>query len=82
MHIHEGRERERMRIHTCRCLQRQEALDFLELELQVVVSCPTWVLGSTSSTTKPSIQPPWINCLSACLLACLLFGRQVPSVEP
>lgn len=39
MHIHEGRERERMRIHTCRCLQRQEALDFLELELQVVVSC-------------------------------------------
>lgn len=33
-------------VDECRCPWRQEASDAPELEFKVVVSCPTWVLGT------------------------------------
>lgn len=59
-----------MPVSTCRfvqavqCPQRLEASDSPQLELQVVVSCPTWVLGTCPLkdqqallTTESSLQP-------------------------
>lgn len=34
-------------IHAVGCRGQKRVLDALELELQAVVSCPLWVLGTT-----------------------------------
>lgn len=36
----------RVCVHECRCPKKPKALDVLDLESQVVVSGPTWVLGA------------------------------------
>jgi hypothetical protein len=33
-------------VYACSCPSKPEASDLLELELQTVVSCPVWVLGT------------------------------------
>lgn len=45
-------------LHVCGFSLRLEALDSLEVNLQVVVSCPSWVLGTKyrSSAKSPTVK--------------------------
>lgn len=55
-----------VRESTCRCLAEVRGSDSLELELQGIVSCFTWVLGTNPRSTEkqyslltaePAFQP-------------------------
>lgn len=58
-------------VHACALKVKRRATDCCQLELQVVVSCPTWVLESElgtpleeqyiSLTTEPHLQPPFLE---------------------
>lgn len=55
----------------CRCHWRPKALEPLELELETVVSCPVWVLGTKlkSYGRATSTLSFWVISLRECLSA-------------